>query len=118
MSPTFIQSLDDPRLQPYRNLKDTNQTRWSGRFVCEGEKLTLRLLESDFQTSSVLLDQPHYDRLSPRIPHGVETLVVPAKMVPQIVGFNFHRGVLACGVRQPSPPPIPIPPPIIPTLTS
>ena len=104
MPPILIQSLDDPRLEPYRNLKVTNQTRRSGRFICEGEKLVLRLLESDFQTASVLVDQPHYDQLSMRIRPGIETLVVPAKMVPQIVGFNFHRGVLACGVRKPSPP--------------
>ena len=28
MPPIRINSLDDPRLEPYRNFKDTNRTRW------------------------------------------------------------------------------------------
>ena len=49
-----IASLDDPRLAPYRHLKDTNLTRWSGLFVAEGEKLVRRLLASDYETATVL----------------------------------------------------------------
>ena len=50
-----INSLDDPRLEPYRYLKDTNRTRWASLFVCEGEKLVRRLLDSDFSVESVLI---------------------------------------------------------------
>jgi tRNA G18 (ribose-2'-O)-methylase SpoU len=104
MPTVLIDCLDDDRLEPYRRLKDTNQTRWSGQFICEGQILVERLLASDFEVASVLVDQPHYEQMQTLISPKVETFVVPPKMVPQIVGFNFHRGVLACGRRKPSPP--------------
>ena len=94
-----ISSLDDPRLEPYRNLKDTNRTRWFGLFVAEGEKLTQRLLASDCRVESVLVDQSHLERLRPLLREEIDVLLVADRMVEQIVGLNFHRGVLACGRR-------------------
>jgi tRNA G18 (ribose-2'-O)-methylase SpoU len=94
-----IDSLDDPRLEPYRDLKDTNRTRWFDRFVAEGEKLTQRLLASSCGVLSVLVDRTHLERLRPHLRDDIEVLIVADRLVPQIVGFNFHRGVLACGLR-------------------
>jgi len=98
-----LQSLSDPRLEPYRNLKATNRTRWSGLFVVEGEKLTRRLLASGFETVSVLAAESHVESISPHVPSAATLLVVPDEWVEQLVGFNFHRGVLACGRRTNSP---------------
>jgi tRNA G18 (ribose-2'-O)-methylase SpoU len=95
----IIDSLDDPRLEPYRQLKDTNRTRWFGRFVAEGEKLTQRLLANSCEVVSVLVDRTHLERLRPHLRDDLDVLVVTDRLVPQIVGFNFHRGVLACGRR-------------------
>ena len=36
-----VLSLDDPALAPYRDLKQSNLTRWSGRFIAEGDKVVL-----------------------------------------------------------------------------
>ncbi len=36
MSVEIIAELDDPRLEPFRNLKATNRTRWANQFVAEG----------------------------------------------------------------------------------
>lgn len=94
-----INSLEDPRLEPYRNLKDTNRTRWFDLFVAEGEKLTRRLLDSACHVESVLVDHTHLERLQPHLREELDVLVVADRLVPQIVGFNFHRGVLACGRR-------------------
>ncbi len=99
-----IHSLDDPRLEPYRHLKDTNRTRWFGLFVAEGEKLTRRLLESSCRVQSVLVDHTHFERLRPCLRPELDVLLVDDCVVPQIVGFNFHRGVLACGHRPENPP--------------
>ncbi len=98
-----IESLDDPRLMPYRHLKDTNRTRWFETFVAEGEKLTLRLLDSACSVESVLVDRTHLERLRPQLREDLEVLVVENRLVPEIVGFNFHRGVLACGRRPENP---------------
>src|SRR5205085_8350575 len=50
-----VNSLDDPRVAPYRNLKDRELARQGGRFIAEGEHLIRRLLASDYKTESVLL---------------------------------------------------------------
>ncbi|HEV3341201.1 MAG TPA: RNA methyltransferase [Pirellulales bacterium] len=96
-----IHSLDDRRLDPFRNLKQSNLTRWSGLFIAEGEKLTRRLLASDFETASVLLGRSYVETLAPLAKPDTPIFVVPDDDVEKIVGFNFHRGVLACGRRRP-----------------
>jgi hypothetical protein len=96
-----VHSLDDSRLDPYRNLKQSNLTRWSGIFIAEGEKLTRRLLSSDFDTISLLLGRGYLDAFAPLVKPETPLFVVPDDDVEKIVGFNFHRGVLACGRRRP-----------------
>ena len=95
----LIESLDDPRLAPFRHLKETNATRWSHRFVAEGEKLAVRLLASRVPVESLLVGQRHADRFCQIGGPAVAVYVVPDAWIEQIVGFDFHRGVLACGVR-------------------
>jgi tRNA G18 (ribose-2'-O)-methylase SpoU len=97
----WISSLDDPRLQPYRALKKSNFTRWSGRFIAEGEKLVRRLLASRLPVDSVLSSRRFADEIAPLVPPDVPLLVVDDASVPELVGFNFHRGLLACGRRLP-----------------
>lgn len=104
MSVIPIANLDDPRLDVYRHLKQTNQTRWEQIFIAEGEKLVERLLESQFETLSILAAETHVARLIPRVPAEVPIYTVSASDIDQLIGFNFHRGVLACGRRQPNPP--------------
>jgi tRNA G18 (ribose-2'-O)-methylase SpoU len=80
-------------------------TRWSGRFIAEGDKVVLRLLASNFAVESVLAAQSFVPQVLPYLQSRPATrlLVATDDLVPQIVGFNFHRGLLACGVRRPNP---------------
>jgi tRNA G18 (ribose-2'-O)-methylase SpoU len=100
-----IESLDDPALAPYRDLKRSNLTRWSGRFIAEGDKVVLRLLASDFAVESVLAAESFAEQVLPLLQSRPATclLVAADDLVPGIVGFNFHRGLLACGIRRPNP---------------
>src|SRR4051794_38838333 len=95
-----LDSLDDPRLARYRNLKATNATRDPSQFVVEGEKLLERLVESPFRVASALAGERHAARIEGKMPAGVPLYVVPDAMVDLLVGFNFHQGVLACGVSR------------------
>lgn len=95
-----LTSIEDARLEPYRHLKMTNQTRWSRRFVVEGEKLVKRLLDSGYETVSVVVDERSLARLPPDLSSNVEILVLPDGAVASLVGFNFHRGMLACAQRR------------------
>jgi tRNA G18 (ribose-2'-O)-methylase SpoU len=98
-----VHDLDDPRLAPYRHLKATNETRDSGLFVVEGEKLVADLIASPFPLASVLVTERREADLALRVPAGVPLYVLPQPLVSDLVGYNFHQGVLACGERRPWP---------------
>jgi tRNA G18 (ribose-2'-O)-methylase SpoU len=98
-----ITDLDDPRIAIYRNLKATNRTRSSGQFVVEGEKLLDRLLASSFPVASVLAGARQEAQVGAKVPREVPLYVVPHELLDVLVGFNFHQGVLAAGVRCPGP---------------
>ncbi len=99
MSVSVVDSLDDPRLDAYRDIRSRNWTYVSQRFIAEGPLLTQRLLASRYQTESVLLDQKFANQYLSSIPESIEVLLLNHEQIEQILGFNFHRGVLACGVR-------------------
>jgi tRNA G18 (ribose-2'-O)-methylase SpoU len=99
-----IDSIDDPRLDPYRQLKMIVPVRRQGLFIAEGDKLAERLLESGHETLSLLVAENHAARIAARTPPEVPLYVVRADQIEELVGFNFHRGVLACGRRRPGPP--------------
>lgn len=95
-----FESLDDPRLIPYRNLKAANMKRHRDLFVAEGTKLVERLLVSSFETDSVLLSEKRVPEWESRIPGDVPIYVVSEELGRELVGFNFHVGVVAVGRRQ------------------
>jgi tRNA G18 (ribose-2'-O)-methylase SpoU len=99
----LIDDLHDPQIAVYRSLKATNQTRGLDQFVVEGERLVARLIDSRFPVVSVLLADHYEDKLTRPIPDDVPVYVVSHVLIDQVVGFPFHRGVLACGERRPWP---------------
>lgn len=98
-----IADLDDPRVSPYRNLKASNLMRHGEFFIAEGTKVVDRLLASEFPTASVLLSEKREAEWLPRIAEDIPVYIVPEKVGSQLVGFHFHVGVVACGLRRPSP---------------
>ncbi len=98
-----IADLDDPRLAVYRHLKATNATRDLDQFVVEGEKLVDRLRESAYPVASVLTTDRQADRIGAPLPADVIHYVVPDGQIDALVGYNFHQGALACGLRVPPP---------------
>ena len=96
-----IDSLDDPRVWAYRDLKDRELAKAGRRFIAEGHHVALRLLGSDYACESVLCSDKRLDMVQPHVPAGVDLFVAPAKVVDAIVGYQFHSGVLAVGLRPP-----------------
>ncbi|MBS0202038.1 MAG: RNA methyltransferase [Planctomycetes bacterium] len=97
-----VDSLDDPRVQMYRHLKSSNLLRDGRLFIAEGTKLVERLLASDYQTESVLIAERREEEWGSKIPADIPLYVIPQQVGEQLTGFNFHVGVLACGVRKPT----------------
>src|SRR5262249_20867117 len=97
-----ITSFDDPRIAPYRNLKDRELARDGERFIGEGELILRRLLASDYPVESVLLAERRVEELGPIIPSDVPLYVAPETILRQIIGYKFQSGVIAVGRRKPS----------------
>jgi tRNA G18 (ribose-2'-O)-methylase SpoU len=100
MGLVHISNLSDERLEPYRSLKKNNATRWSNQFIAEGDKVVERLIASPYPIESILIAERFLEDWKGKIPEHVTMLVVADSMVEEIVGFNFHRGTLACGNRK------------------
>jgi tRNA G18 (ribose-2'-O)-methylase SpoU len=99
-----LSDASDPRLDRYRDLKRTDhrgETPADDLFVAEGEKLVLRLLRSPCATESVLATEAALGDLEPHIADATPVYVLSSAAMADLVGFKFHRGVLACGRRPP-----------------
>ncbi len=102
-----IDSIDDPRLAPYRDLPARARARAvaaeSATFVVEGEHLVHRLLASPLRTESILVASRRVESLvDEAVTRDCATFVIPDGLVDTLVGFSFHRGVMACGHRPPN----------------
>jgi tRNA G18 (ribose-2'-O)-methylase SpoU len=104
MAVELVAHLEDSRLEPYRNLKATNLTRWSNQFVAEGLLVVERLLASRFRVQSVLLSRRLARQFPENIPPDCPIYLLEHELAEQLVGYTFHTGILACGLREPSPP--------------
>lgn len=98
-----IGSLDDPRIAAYTRLKERDLAREGGRFIAEGEMVVRRLLTSGYAAESLLLAERKFDEMAPLPPAGIPIYVASTELVNRIVGFKFHSGVMAIGIRGQSP---------------
>ncbi len=101
-----LNTLDDPQLHPYRHLRRTNWTRYSGLFIAEGRRVVARLLQSRFPVQSLLVSQRRLkwlEDLAETVPPDLPIYVLPHPLAQQLVGYNFHTGILGCGRRLAEP---------------
>ncbi len=98
-----IEEADDPRIAVYRNMREGDFLRAQGLFVAEGEHLVLRLAASTYAMHSLLVARPRAEKIMPLLPQAVPCYIAAEEVLNEIVGFQFHRGVLACAQRRPLP---------------
>jgi tRNA G18 (ribose-2'-O)-methylase SpoU len=99
-----LQDLDDPRLDDYRNLKDSTLAGLRGRFIVEGRG-TLRVLlsSSRFRPESILLNERSFSALKAELAEfdpQCPIYVGDQPLLDAIVGFPIHRGCLASCARE------------------
>lgn len=82
-------------------MRTMNWTVGSGWFIAEGGKLVERLMRSQYPIHSLLISDKYIEEWQSRIPAGTAAYVVPEARVAELLGFNFHRGIIACGLRRP-----------------
>lgn len=115
MNLVAIESLADPRVGVYANMRDAelaqradplDASAHAGLFIAEGELVVSRLVRSRFAVHSVLSTPQRLSSLGPTLdglPADVPVYLAPQPVMNEIVGFNMHRGVLAVGIRAPEP---------------
>ncbi|GDY08253.1 MAG: RNA methyltransferase [Planctomycetota bacterium] len=98
-----VQTLDDPRLVVFRDVKATRHSKWKGRFITEGARLAKRLLATDYVVESMLLTEGRVEEFSSWLRPDVPTFVMPQTLAAELIGYNFHCGAMACALRKPNP---------------
>ena len=99
MDPMTLTDVQDERIAPYRYLKDRQLARDRGLFVVEGEHLVRRLLVSRLSVHSILMTDRRFQARSWPVPATVPVYLGDPEVLSEVVGFDFHRGVLALGHR-------------------
>lgn len=109
MSSPLILRIDDPadpRLAPYRDIRERDLTGREDGFIAEGEVVLNRLvLASSHRPVSLLIAGKRIDRLAPlleRLAPGTPVYAAGQAVMDTVVGFHIHRGVLAFGRRAPA----------------
>jgi tRNA G18 (ribose-2'-O)-methylase SpoU len=100
-----VTSPDDPRLAPYRDIRERDLAGRQNRFVAEG-KVVLNVLFSAqrFAAESALILENRLSGLSETLalaPDDLPVYVASREVMDRTAGFPIHRGVLAIGVRRP-----------------
>lgn len=98
-----LDSIDDPRLEIYRDLRGNNLATQQGLFIAEGPTVARRLFASDYKVHSIVVNDTKWKSLQDELPDGVDVYRVPNAMANELVGFSFHAGVLAAGIKRPNP---------------
>ncbi|MBN8596938.1 MAG: RNA methyltransferase [Planctomycetes bacterium] len=104
----------DPRVREYRALKEGDLSRGIdasapfGSFICEGALVAEHLLASSFPCRSFLIAESKLESqraLLEQAPAQTPVYVAPDAVLHEVVGFKFHRGLLAAGARTAPPSP-------------
>jgi tRNA G18 (ribose-2'-O)-methylase SpoU len=93
-----ITTLTLPELEPYRTLRRPMIHLEQGIFVAEGEKVVMRLLESNLDVVSILISHDRVPAMMPLIEHHHSRIVLYSgekQLLDTIVGHDLHQAIMA-----------------------
>ena len=95
-----LNEADDPRLSDYRDLRWNRKADAKTRdFIVEGRYCVERLLQSDYAVHSILVTEGKRSEFLERVNKTVPVYSLPLSEIRKLVGFDFHRGIMACAKR-------------------
>ena len=98
-----IDDSDDPRVAPFREVRERDVAGRRGGFIAEGEVVLNVLARSRlFSAAVVLLAEKRVEGLAALIaafPNDTAIYAASQTVMDAIAGFPIHRGILAFGVR-------------------
>ena len=96
---------EDPRLEPYRQVRERDLVGRRGGFVVEGEVVLAKAVAGGRHAlESVLLDEKRAAGLMPileALPASIPIYTAPQDLLSAVAGFHLHRGILAIGRSAP-----------------
>lgn len=102
-----IDDAEDPRIAPYRSVRERDLVGRQGLFVAEGAVvLNVLVRQRRHEILSVLLAEKRVAALAPvlaRMPEATPVYTASQLVLDAIAGFHIHRGILALG-RAAAPP--------------
>ena len=101
-TPIVITSLDDARVETFRDVRDKDLRGRDKIFMAESEMVLRRLLRTPERIVALFLSPDRYERLRESLvvlPRNVPIYVADVELMTAIAGFHIHRGVLAAGRR-------------------
>lgn len=108
-----ITSVDDPRIDDYRNVRDADLRGGGGiakwgeinkLFMAESESVIRRMLESDWPIKSMFLSSDRFKSMRDvleKLTDSLEVFVADDSLLKDISGYQHHHGALSVGVRPP-----------------
>ncbi len=97
-----IESLDDGRVDAYRDVRDADHRR-AGRFLVEGRLNARRLIEeARYRALSALVTPTAFEAMRDclaKLPQGAPVFVAAQTVLNDVVGYNIHRGCLLLAER-------------------
>jgi tRNA G18 (ribose-2'-O)-methylase SpoU len=103
-----IETLDGPEFEPYCTMKRDGEHRRKRIVVAQGDKVVVRLLESHFEITSLLMPASWVEKLEPLIrkrpEKNIPIYTAERKVLEQLSGYSMYQGVMGVGkVPQPTP---------------
>ncbi len=96
-----VSDLEDPRLDPYRDVRDPAWLRERGIFLAEGRLAVRTLLAAPrFRARSILATQPALESLADAFDSEGDAMPVYAvsrETLAAVSGVRFHQGCVAVG---------------------
>lgn len=98
-----INDITDERISNYLSLKESQTHHTQEQiFLCDGDKVTLVVLESHLQIQSVFAIEDFINQyktlLEAKVPEG-QVFTASKKLMESIVGFRLHSGVMAIATQ-------------------
>ena len=99
----------DPRLEPFRDVKDPRWLRERGQFLAEGRTVIAALAHAEgYAVRALLATDPALVALGPALgalPDATPVFRVGAELMTRVAGVRFHQGCVALGApADPRPP--------------
>lgn len=102
-----IDDPHDPRLTPYRDIREKDLIGRAHQFIAEGKVvLNVLLASSHFSPASLLILNNRLPGLMPLLEKTAPTCPIfhcDQTVIDAIAGFHLHRGILAVGQRPHAP---------------